>query len=84
MNFFASMPVTYAVSDARFGYLPKDTIARFNKIIHAGTKYAVHTEPGTQIENPEQFPLDTLVHWKDYDIKTTIYRVLPKDTSAVK
>jgi hypothetical protein len=83
-EFFASMPVTYAISDARFGYLPKDTIARFNKIIHPGTKYAVHTEPGTQIENPGQYPLDTLVHWKDYDIKTTIYRVLPKDTSNMK
>jgi hypothetical protein len=79
-QFSATMPVIYSTTDARFGYMPLDTSNRNCRYIHAGTKYAVQTIPGTPVENPENFPLDTLEHWIDGDIQTIFYKVLPKDT----
>ena len=83
-EFHATMPIIHALSDNRFGYLPQDSTARFSKLVSAKTKYVVKVEPGTGIENPEQFPLDTIIHWKDHDIRTTIYAVLPKDTTVIQ
>jgi len=79
-EFSATMPVVYVTPDPRFGYLPKDTLGRHHRIVHAGTKYVVQTIPGTMIENPDQFPLDTIVKWQDGDIRTIIYKVAPKDS----
>ncbi len=83
-EFHATMPIIHALSDGRFGYLPKDSMSRYSTIVSAKTKYIVKVEPGTAIENPEQFPLDTVIHWKDQDIRTTIYAVLPKDTIPIQ
>ncbi|MDQ3016461.1 MAG: hypothetical protein M3R25_07065 [Bacteroidota bacterium] len=83
-EFHATMPIIHALSDNRFGYLPEDSTARFSTIVNKKTKYVVNVVPGTGIENPENFPLDTLAHWIDQDIKTTIYAVLPKDTINIQ
>ncbi len=82
-EFTATMPVIFGLADPRFGYMPSDSSARHSLPIHPGTKYAVQVIPGTPIENPDQFPLDTFRHWYDGDIRTIIYKVLPKDTTQV-
>ena len=79
-EFSATVPLLFALSDARFGYLPKDTLARYSTILHEGSKYAVQVVPGTQIENPENRPLELLDEWYDGDIITRIYKVLPMDS----
>ena len=77
----ATMPLLYALNDPRYGYLPPDTINGLHpRAINEKTRIAVHTEPGTMIENPDGYKLDTLEHWNEWGIKTTFYRVLPKDT----
>ncbi len=83
-EFHATRPIIHALSDGRFGYLPQDSLSRYSTIVSAETKFVVKVEPGTPIENPEQFPLDTIIHWKDQDIRTTIYAVLPKDTTSIQ
>jgi hypothetical protein len=76
-----TMPLLYAVNDPRFGYLPAEAgNGIHSRPINANTQFVVHTEPGTMPENPDGFALDTLEHWNQWGIKTTFYKVLPKDT----
>jgi len=83
-QFSATMPVIFALSDSRFGYLPADTMARHSSALHEGSNYAVQVIPGTQIENPDQRPLLLLDEWYDRNIITRIYQVLPMDSSQIK
>lgn len=83
-EFTATIPLLYATNDERFGYLPAGVTGRYSRAIHAGTKYAVKIFPGTEIENPDQYPLELIREWYDYDIKTTLYKVLPLDTTQLK
>jgi hypothetical protein len=80
-EFTATMPVIFGLADPRFGYMPPASHARHSQPIHPGTKYAVQVIPGTPVENPEQFPLDTFRQWNDGDIRTIIFKVLPKDST---
>jgi hypothetical protein len=82
-EFSATMPIIFALADERFGYLPKDTIARHSRALHVGSKYAVQVIPGTPIENPDNRPLKLLDEWYDQDIITRIYQVLPLDTIQI-
>lgn len=75
-EFSATLPVKYAVEDPRYGYLPADSTGRHSTPVGPMTKYVVHTEPGSEIENPANYPLDTLEHWDEKGIRATIYRVV--------
>ena len=83
-EFTATMPIIFALADARFGYLPQDSTARYSRALHEGSKYAVQVIPGTPIENPDNRPLKILDEWYDRDIITRIYQVLPLDSTIMK
>ena len=83
-EFTATIPLLYATTDERFGYLPAGVTGRYSRAIHPGTKYAIKIFPGTEIENPDNYPLELIREWTDHDIKTTLFKVLPLDTAQVK
>lgn len=79
-EFSATMPILYVTEDPRFGYMPEGVKGRKSEIVDDDTKYVVQITPGTQIENPDNYPLSEIEQWHDQDIKTIIYRVTPMDT----
>lgn len=83
-EFTATIPLLFATTDERFGYLPAGVAGRYSRAIHPGTKYAVKIFPGTEIENPDHYPLELIREWTDHDIKTTLFKVLPLDTAQLK
>lgn len=83
-EFTATIPLLYATTDERFGYLPAGVTGRYSRAIHPGTKYAIKIFPGTEIENPDNYPLELIREWTDHDIKTSLFKVLPLDTTQVK
>jgi hypothetical protein len=76
-KFSLNMPLSFAVLDKRFGYIPDSLPVFASRPVSAETEYAVMAVPGTPLDNPENLPLKLIEEIHYGDMTMSVYRILP-------
>jgi hypothetical protein len=83
-SFSANMPIQFAITDPRYGYLPPGVYSRYSRPIRPGIQYAVKVTPGSELDNPDSLPLELIAEWNEGQVKTSIYKVIQPDTIQIR
>ncbi len=74
-KFSVNIPLTYAILDKRFGYLPEGTNVSKSSPVSDLTEFAVELKPGSELINPDSLDLYLVYEEFYHDIKMSVYKV---------